>query len=82
LRRGYGEAEPPLRNPMDAAELPYTTEEETLADQFVKNASLVAECTRHPSQFYQARSRRDTLERIDSHLEKGERLEPISYIGA
>jgi hypothetical protein len=59
---------------MDAAEPPYTTEEETLADQFVKNASLVTECTRHPSQFYQARSRRDTLERIDRHLEKGERL--------
>ena len=59
---------------MDATEFPYTTEEETLADQFVKNARLVTECTRHPSQFYQARSRRDTLERIESHLKNGERL--------
>lgn len=60
---------------MDPAELPYTTEEEAIADQYAKNAQLLTECGRHSGQFYRAGSRLDALERIDGHLgTTGDRL--------
>jgi hypothetical protein len=60
---------------MVPSDLPYTSEEEMLADQFARNSRLVVECTRHPGQLYRAYSRLETINRIDSRLnDKNDRL--------
>lgn len=60
---------------MVPADLPYSTEEEMLADQFAKTAGLVIECSRHPGQIYRAYSRLETINKIDAQLkDKGEKL--------
>ena len=53
---------------MVPSDLPYTSEEEMLADQFARNAHLVVECSRHPGQYYRAYSRLETINRIDACL--------------
>ena len=60
---------------MVPSDLPYTSEEEMLADQFARNSRLVVECTRHPGQLYRAYSRLETINRIDACLnDKNDRL--------
>lgn len=60
---------------MVPTDLPYTSEEEALADQFAKNSELVRECSKHPGEFFRAYSRLETIERIDKALSmKGDRL--------
>lgn len=60
---------------MVPSDLPYTSEEEMLADQYARNARLVVECEKHPGQFYRAYSRLDTINRIDATLaDQGDRL--------
>lgn len=60
---------------MVPSDLPYTTEEEMLADQFARNTGLVIECSKHTGQFYRAYNRLETINRIDSSLkDKSERL--------
>jgi hypothetical protein len=60
---------------MVPSDLPYTSEEEMLADQFARNSRLVVECSRHPGQHYRAYSRLDTINRIDACLhDKNDRL--------
>lgn len=60
---------------MVPSDLPYTSEEEMLADQYARNSRLVVECSRHPGQFYRAYSRLETINRIDSTLnDQGDRL--------
>ena len=60
---------------MVPSDLPYTSEEEMLADQFARNSHLVIECERHPGQLYRAYSRLETINRIDAWLtEKADRL--------
>ena len=54
---------------MVPSELPYTSEEEALADQFARNSGLVTECSRHPGELVRAYSRLETIERIDKSLE-------------
>ena len=53
---------------MVPADLPYTSEEEMLGDQFARNSRLVVECTRHAGQLYRAYSRLETINRIDQSL--------------
>jgi hypothetical protein len=45
-----------------------TKEEEVLADQYARNAGLVAECAKHPGRYYRCYSRLDAIERIDRRL--------------
>ena len=60
---------------MVPSDLPYTSEEEMLADQFARNSRLVVECTRHPGRLYRAYSRLETINRIDACLnDKNDRL--------
>ena len=60
---------------MVPSDLPYTTEEEMLADQFARNSGLVTECAKHPGQFYRVYSRLETINRIDANLKgKSDRL--------
>lgn len=60
---------------MVPSDLPYTSEEEMLADQYARNSRLVTECTRHPGQLYRACSRLETINRIDLALsDPGDRL--------
>jgi hypothetical protein len=60
---------------MVPSDLPYTSEEEMLADQYAKNSCLVVECDRHPGQLYRAYNRLETINRIDAALnEKNDRL--------
>jgi len=54
---------------MVPSDLPYTSEEEMLADQFARNTRLVVECSRHPGQIHRAYSRLETINRIDSALQ-------------
>ncbi len=54
---------------MVPSDLPYTSEEEMLADQYARNSRLVVECEKHPGQLYRAYSRLDTIHKIDSALE-------------
>jgi hypothetical protein len=61
--------------PMVPSDLPYTSEEEMLADQFARNSGLVIECSRHSGQFYRAYNRLETINRIDSCVkDKSDRL--------
>ena len=53
---------------MVPSDLPYTSEEEMLADQFARNAHLVVECSRHAGQYHRAYSRLETINRIDARL--------------
>ena len=60
---------------MVPSDLPYTSEEEMLADQYARNAQLVVECDKHAGQLYRAYSRLETIHKIDSALQdKHDRL--------
>ena len=60
---------------MVPSDLPYSSEEEMLADQFARNSRLVVECSQHPGQFHRAYSRLETINRIDGALhDKNDRL--------
>jgi hypothetical protein len=60
---------------MVPSDLPYTSEEEMIADQFSKNIGLVLECPKHPGQLYRAYSRQETIEKLDHYLQdKNDRL--------
>ena len=54
---------------MAPSELPYTSEEEMIVDQFAKNARLVAECNRHPGSYYRTYPPVRTIERIEEVLQ-------------
>lgn len=54
---------------MAPSELPYSSEEEMILDQFAKNARLVAECQLHPGSYYRTYSPARTIERIDELVE-------------
>jgi len=54
---------------MVPSDLPYTSEEEMLADQYARNCRLVVECGKHPGQLHRAYSRLETINRIDSALQ-------------
>jgi hypothetical protein len=45
-----------------------THEEEVLADQYARNAGLIAECARHPGRFYRCYSGVEAIDRIDGRL--------------
>jgi hypothetical protein len=53
---------------MVPSDLPYTSEEEMLADQFARNSGLVVECNNHAGQLHRAYSRLETINRIDGVL--------------
>ena len=55
---------------MVPSELPYTSEEEVIAEQFAKNARLVAECDRHPGHYYRVYPGGKAIEKIDHALER------------
>src|SRR5687768_9624615 len=46
-----------------------THDEEVLADQYARNAGLVAECARHPGRFYRCYSGIEAIDRIDSKVQ-------------
>ena len=54
---------------MVPSDLPYTSEEEALADQFARNSGLVTECSTHSGELFRACSRLETIERIDKAIE-------------
>jgi hypothetical protein len=65
---------------MVPADLPYSSEEELIADQFAKNSGLVLECPRHPGQLYRAYSRLESIQMIDRHLQdQSDRLMSLIY---
>lgn len=49
-----------------------THDEEVLADQYARNARLVAECARHPGRFYRCYSGIEAIDRIDSKVQLGQ----------
>jgi hypothetical protein len=53
---------------MTPSDLPYTDEEEIIAEQIARNSDLVAECERHPGTYYRAYSAARTIEKIDEAL--------------
>ena len=55
--------------PMAPADLPYTSEEEVIAEQFVKNIRLVAECDQHPGTYYRVYPGRKAIEKIDHAMQ-------------
>lgn len=54
---------------MAPLELPYSSEEEVIAEQFAKNVRLVAECELHPGSYYRVYPGPKAIERIDRALE-------------
>jgi len=54
---------------MGTGELPYTSEEEMIADHFARTSRLVTECAAHPGSFYRTYSRFETIEEIDRSLQ-------------
>lgn len=54
---------------MVPSELPYSSEEEVIAEQFAKNVLLIAECERHPGSYYRLYPGPRAVEKIDLALQ-------------
>ena len=60
---------------MSPVDLPYSSEEEVIAEQFARNIRLVAECDRHPGSFYLIYTGIKALDKIDHALQlNGDKL--------
>jgi hypothetical protein len=55
---------------MTPSDLPYSSEEEVIAEQFAKNIGLVGECPRHAGSYYRLYPGGKAIEKIDQALER------------
>ena len=46
-------------------DLPYSSEEEVIAEQLAKNLRLIAECERHPGSYFRVYPGNKVIEKID-----------------
>ena len=55
---------------MMPADLPYTGEEEVIAEQFARNVRLVAECSVHPQSYYRLYRGSEAIGKIDDAVQR------------